>query len=51
LEPVTSFFENSKEIKLPVISGFRRGVEEICVLLRYYAASTGNPFLLGLLDL
>jgi hypothetical protein len=26
-----------------VISGFRRDVDEICALLGYYAASTGNP--------
>jgi hypothetical protein len=32
------------------ISGFRRDVDEICDLLAYYAASSGNPFLLGLLD-
>ena len=28
---------------LSVISGFRRDVDEICALLRYYAASSGNP--------
>jgi hypothetical protein len=26
-----------------VISGFRRDVDEICTLLGYYAASSGNP--------
>ena len=26
-----------------LISGFRRDVDEICVLLGYYAASRGNP--------
>jgi hypothetical protein len=26
-----------------VISGFRRDVDEICTLLRCYAASSGNP--------
>jgi hypothetical protein len=26
-----------------VISGFRRDVDEICALLGYYAASSGNP--------
>jgi hypothetical protein len=29
--------------RLFVISGFRRGVVEICALLGYYAASNGNP--------
>jgi hypothetical protein len=28
-----------------VISGFRRDVDETCVLLGYYAASNGNPLL------
>jgi hypothetical protein len=27
----------------PVISGFRRDADEICALLRYNAASRGNP--------
>jgi hypothetical protein len=27
-----------------VISGFCRDVDEICALLGYYAASSGNPF-------
>jgi hypothetical protein len=29
--------------ELTVISGFRRDVDETCVLLGYYAASCGNP--------
>jgi hypothetical protein len=29
---------------LSVLSGFRRDVDEFCVLLGYYAASNGNPF-------
>jgi hypothetical protein len=32
----------SKLIKFCVISRFRREVDEICVLLGYYAASSGN---------
>jgi hypothetical protein len=28
---------------LTVISGFRRDADEICDLLAYYAASSGNP--------
>ena len=28
-----------------LISGFRRDVDEICTLLEYYAASSGNPLL------
>jgi hypothetical protein len=26
-----------------MISGFRRDVDEICILLGYYATSSGNP--------
>jgi hypothetical protein len=29
--------------KQSVISGFRRNVDQICALLGYYAASSGNP--------
>jgi hypothetical protein len=28
---------------MSVISGFRRDVDDICALLGYYAASSGNP--------
>jgi hypothetical protein len=28
---------------MSLISGFRRDVDEICALLVYYAASSGNP--------
>ena len=34
---------NLEKILLLVISGFRRDVDEICVLLGYYAASNRNP--------
>jgi uncharacterized membrane protein YkvI len=34
--------KKEKEQKLSVISGFRRDVDEICALLGYYAASSGN---------
>jgi hypothetical protein len=29
--------------QLSLISGFRRHIDEICTLLEYYAASSGNP--------
>jgi hypothetical protein len=29
---------------ISVISGFRRDIDEICALLGYYAASSGNLF-------
>jgi hypothetical protein len=38
-------------VKLSVISGFRRDVDEICALLGYYAASSGQGSRsVGLLD-
>jgi hypothetical protein len=34
---------NKQTNKQSVISGFRRDVDEICALLGYYTASSGNP--------
>jgi hypothetical protein len=36
---------NTDSLSFSMRSGFCRNVDEICGLLRYYAASNGNPLL------
>jgi hypothetical protein len=36
-------FSSNTGCNFIVIYGFRRDVDEICALLGYYAASSGNP--------
>ena len=42
---LTGFYSHTlfKKYSFSVILGFRRDIDEICVLLGYYAASNGNP--------